>query len=579
MATPNSAINPNAFAKCAPAITSNIKQCGSVTACNAVPATAADLATIYQTSTDFRVLEALFHHDFEIKMCEAVQNGLYDFLMANKVSVRRQMQTRRMPGGLIEIAPFVLGRQYSPINNAYWEVGAGQASGGNWQVHAFSTTNIPADVRSFPVGLRVFIDGVSAGGSATRTQWAVVSATLSGNANYIILVLSPQNAGSFLDPSKLGSPVTGLLRRGTPNVNDYEKFCAEMPAYLNWRNVPFWVETTRTSMCKSSQYDKWRQLVLQDNALYKEFFDIDDIEKNRQLANDWQRRLVDQMFWGKGLVGQDATNYDSLQLIETFDITTDWTGAQLGVDGGTCVGRRANAVGIYEQLAECSRVTDLQDAQLNLPALFREIYNMMRVREGQNHPNPKSFDIFTDSVEADLINTAMIRYYNGKSNGTLRLNMPVEGYTIAKKAEFGFSYRSFPLFWPAGVVLNIITHNFFDDYLTAANQVGIEDSARVLWLLDFTGIRPGILASNRVVHKTGDLKTLASINPDFACVMRVPTQEQTLMSLTWTMIVDCPAANLIIENFNGQIPEGVIDNGANYGGGTGGTTTTTTTPH
>ena len=128
MSTPNSTINPNAFAKCAPAITSNIKQCGSVTACNAIPATSADLATIYQTSNDFRVLEALFHHDFEIKMCEAVQNGLYDFMMSNKVSVRRQMQTRRMQGGLIEIAPFVLGRQYSPINNAYWEVGAGQAT-------------------------------------------------------------------------------------------------------------------------------------------------------------------------------------------------------------------------------------------------------------------------------------------------------------------------------------------------------------------------------------------------------------------------------------------------------------------
>lgn len=579
MATPNSTISPNAFAKCAPAITSNIKQCGSVTACNAIPATSADLATIYQTSNDFRVLEALFHHDFEIKMCEAVQNGLYDFMMSNKVSVRRQMQTRRMQGGLIEIAPFVLGRQYSPINNAYWEVGAGTASGQNWSVHVFSVTNIPADVRSFPVGLRVFIDGVSAGGSATRTQWVVVSATLSGNANYITLILSPQNSGSFLSADKLGSPVKGLLRRGTPNVNDYEKFCAEMPAYLNWRNVPFWVESTRTSLCKSSQYDKWRTLVMQDNALYREFFDLDDIEKNRQLANDWQRRLVDQMFWGKGLAGQDALNYDSLPLIETFDITTDWNGAQLGVDGGTCVGRRANAVGIYEQLAECNRVTDLQDTQLNLPALFREIYNMMRVREGQNHPNPKSFDIFTDSVEADLINTAMIRYYNSKSDGTLRLNMPVEGYSIAKKANFGFSYRSYPLFWPAGVTLNIITHNFFDDYLTAANQVGIEDSARVLWLLDFTGIRPGILASNRVVQKTGDLKTLASINPDFACVMKVPTQEQTLMSLMWTMIVDCPAANLIIENFLGNLPECCIDNGANYGGGLGGTTTTTTTPH
>lgn len=590
MATPSSTLSPNQFAKCTPAINTNIKQCGTVTRCNAIPPQAGDLATMYQTGGDFRVMEALFHHDFEIKMCETVQNGLYDFFMANKVSVRKTMQTRRLPGGLIEIAPFVLARQYSPINNASWNFDSGASSGGNWQVNVYSSTNIPADVRSFPAGMRLFLNGLSAGGSATKTMWQVVSATIGGGGAHVVLVLSPQNAGSYLTSDKLGSPARGYLMRGTPNVSDFEKFCAEQPAYLNWRNVPFWVETTRTSMCKSSQYDRWRELVMADNALYREFFDLDDIQKNKQLAADWQRRLVDQMFWGKGLSGQDMNNYDGLPLIESYDLTVsgDWTGAQLGVDTNACVGRRANAVGIYEQLAQCGRVNDLQAEQLNLPALFVELYNMMRVREGNNHPSPSEFDIFMDSVTADSFNTAMLQYYNNKSDGMARLNIDGDGFVAnnkAKKANFGFSYRSFDLFWPAGVTINIITHNYFDDAINAAvgagqNVANFNNVARVLWILDFTGIYPGILASNRVVQKTGDLKTLAAINPSFACVMAVNTQEQTLISMMYTVIVDCPNSNLVLENFNGSIPEPTNNpGGIVYGSGSlGGTTTTTTTP-
>ena len=65
------------------------------------------------------------------------------------------------------------------------------------------------------------------------------------------------------------------------------------------------------------------------------------------------------------------------------------------------------------------------------------------------------------------------------------------------------------------------------------------------------GIYPGIIASNRVVHKTGDLADLAKSDSSYACVMNNPTKETTLNSTTWTAIVECPTDNLIIENFDG----------------------------
>lgn len=573
-------MDANAFAKCAPAISTNIAQCGTVTQCNAIPLTLGDLETAYMESGDFRIMESLLMHDMEIKMCETVQNGMYEFLMANKVNLSKRINTVRLNAGLTQIQPFILMRQYSPINNEYWEITSGGAGNvGDWAITVQSTTNIPSDVRSFPAGMRIYVDGVGDGGNATKSAWQVVSAALGegADADKIVLELADENAGSNMDAERVyedgisTGPTHGILRRGTPNVVDVEQWCNEAPAYLNWKNVPAWIETTRHSMCKSSMYDQWKKLVMAGNPLYREFFDLDEISKNRQLSGDWMKRWVASVFWNKPLPNQTVSAYDSLETINTYNITSDWANARLGVDGGRCVGKRANAVGIYEQLSECGRVFDALGAQLNIAALARALYNIMRVREANGRPST-SIDIFTDTATAELFNQAMLTYYKEKSGGMLAINISGEG--PVKTASFGFNYRSFRLFWP-NVTINIITHYFFDDYLTAARAAGQEDTARVLWVLDFAGIYPGILASKRVINKTGDLKTLAAVSSDFACVMEVPTQEQTLTSMTYTVIVECPASNLIIENFSSAVPETTDDANIVYDGSSSTTATTT----
>lgn len=377
--------------------------------------------------------------------------------------------------------------------------------------------------------------------------------------------------------SHLGSPVAGILRRGTPNVNEYEEYCPEEPAYLNWKTVLSWIEETRWAMCSSTLYEKWRRIAL-TNPYYKEFFDLPETEKNRQLAKDFQKRWVNSVFWNKSLPNQTPADYDLLDDISAFDGTS----LGLGVDGGACVGKRANAIGIYEQMAQCNRIVDLQGGQLNFPALFVALYNMMRVREGRNHPSPRVFDFFTDSVTAELLNQGFLAYYQAKSQNMLRLNKDISGTpantsygSAVKKAEFGFYYNSYPLFWPQGVIVNVITHNFFDDFLSATGSAGIESVGRVLWVLDFTGIYPGIIKSDRLTAKTGDLQAMAKLNPRYACVMKVNSRETTLTSLTWTVIVECPAGNLLIENFAAVVPE-VATLVGSYPSTT---TTTTTTSH
>jgi hypothetical protein len=580
--TNNLLLSPNAFAKCAPNLTTNIKECGSVTSCNAKAMIQSEL-TNYTRTGDYLIMGALIKHDMEIKMCDTVQNGLYDFFMANRVNVNKKVKTESVDSGQWMVKPFAMARQYSAINNGYWYVQNGVATGSNWQVDVSSTTNIPGDVRSFPVGQRVYIAGLTAANTKTMTAWQIlVSIPSPAVANGVQLVLTPQNAGSYLSGSRLQSPVTGLLTRGTANITDFENFCAEPPAYLNWKNVPFWIETQRTTLCRGTMYERWRKWLLEDNPLYREFGDLTEIEKNRQLGADWQKRQVETMLRGSKIsANQTLANYNQLPMITAYD----GSAYGLGIDGGTCVGYRANMVGIYEQLVECNRVMDLQGAQLNLIALFNELYNMKRIREGATGKYVEQFDIFTDNQTAHAINQAMILYYANETGNYARWTVGVNEMPQAsfnkeqdiQKAQFGFNYRSYNLMYPA-LRINVITHYYFDDYLTANSFAGQANAGRLLLVLDFTGIYPGIAASNRKVWNTGELKNLAALNSSYACVMEVNTQETTLMSVTGTMIVECPAGNLWLENFASGQPAYTNPSNIVYPSTVGAGTTTTTEP-
>ncbi len=151
----------------------------------------------------------------------------------------------------------------------------------------------------------------------------------------------------------------------------------------------------------------------------------------------------------------------------------------------------------------------------------------------------------------------MIQYYTNKSNNTLRMTYPVESYSVAKRAEFGFYFRSYPLFFPQGVTFNVVWHEFFDDYISAGTAAlgAADNTTRVLWILDSAGIYPGIINSDRKVLDTGKLRELAAINSSFGCVMKVPTRQQTIVSTTLTVIVECPKGNMIVENFSNAVPE------------------------
>lgn len=617
-------VAPDFWNKCRPTIGNNLRECGTVTLCNAIPMESGDAQGLYmQQQTDggysFRVMDHLFTHDFEIAMCESIQNSMADFLMSLKQPMNTRISTRRLQGGELEIAPFITARQYSPINDAFWLVidARGYSSvydsstyaSADLVVEIISSTNIPWDAGNFPPGIRVYINGATVGGTATHTAWQVLGAGLD-SAGAQMIYLQGQNAGTFLaslavtPPGSASAPVKGWLVRGGPNVSDFEKWCYEMSTYTYWHDVPFWVETMRTTMCKSTQYEKWRALVAKTNRFYAEFYYLTETEKNRQLDADWKKRVVNTAFWGKALsAGQTLGSYANtpattsaqysnpaygLPTIAAFAGILDANGNQiLGSDGGTCVGRRANAVGWYEQMAQCGRVMDIGNQKLYLSALFEEIYNMYRVRKSQGKKNPHIFDCFTDSRFAKVFNDGMIGYYLANLQGAGRIEIPISGVNVAQRdpqtqgpakvANFGFTFRAYELIWPAGIIINIISHEYFDDLVTVAKQSGMESVGRVFWILDFTRFYPGIIATNSQEWETGKLANLAQIDESYACVLAVNTKRQKLTSMMWTLVCECPTGSLMLEDLALVAPDPTtVVAGLTYPGSTTTSTTTTT---
>jgi len=560
------AISANIFEKCLPAIGNNVNECGAVTLCNVITAESDELTSIFTDgSGNYRDLRALLASQFEMKACGSRQNGLFDFLMSNKRMLGNRKIVMPLGPGNSEISPFVMGNQHSVINAEYWSLKNLYVTGSTYVIHVNSRASIPLDDRWFVPGMSVFVNARSSAGTALRGSFLVVSSQAStfGGASTILITATAQNdtlgwvAKAAFSGFTGGSPLSaGVVIRGSANVQDVERWCYNRPALNDRKHVPFWFETDRYTMCTDQLYEAWFKRLQDGNEYFKLFGNVDSAQRNKQLADMWQREWLNKFFWNKRIsANQTLGSYRSLDQVLTFSNSTQglYTPGE-----GRCVGRKANAIGVYEQLAECGQVFDLQNQRLNLIELFENlIYPIWRARGDQGIPND-TIEIFTDSYTASQIQRGMIEYYDTRSDGLARFMIDTKQVMSGKMGALGFSFDEYRLQYPQ-VTLRIVTHNYFDDFASALSLESIGSAGRFLWILDFASIYPGIITSNSVKHVTGDLEKLAAVDRDYACVMANPTQEIQLNSLTWTAVVECTATSAIIENFDiTQIPRGDV---------------------
>lgn len=558
------AVSSNIFSKCSPAIGNNVNECGAVTLCDVVTAESDELESIFTDgSGNYRDLTALLATQFEMKACGARQNGLYDFLMSNKRMLGNRKIVKPLGPGNSEIAPFVMGEQHTVINAEYWSLVNLYVTGSTYTIHVRSRSSIPLDSRWFVPGMNIYVNARSSAGTALRGSFLVTGSQAStfGGNNTILITATAQNdtlgwvAKAAFSGFTGGSPLSaGVVIRGSANVQDVERWCYNRPALNDRKHVPFWFETDRHTMCTDQYYEAWFKRLQEGNEYFRLFGDIDTAKRNKQLADIHQREWLNKFFWNKRIsTNQTLGSYRSLAQVTSISNATQG----LYVPGeGRCVGRKANAIGVYEQLAECGQVFDLQNQQLNLVELFEQlIYPIWRARGDQGIPN-QTIEIFTDSYTASQIQRGMISYYNTIASGLASFQIDTNKVMMGQVGRMGFTYDTYKLIYPI-VDLRIVTHPYFDDFASAHALENINSAGRFLWILDFTSIYPGIIASNRKVHTVGDIEALAKVDQDYACVMENPTQEVSLNSLTWTAVVECTATSAIVENFDiTRVPKG-----------------------
>lgn len=552
------------FSKCLPLARQGFDNCAGLTMCNLSPTTADELEDIYKDSTGrFRQMGAMLETDIMARACQVEENPLYTLIRAyaknwdakKYVSIEKDVRS-----GLALVRPFIRVSRDNLINNNYWswtKTGDSGTSGGttyDMVGTVTSTTSIPADVNWFPARLVVHISGRSGGGSATKTQWEVKKSVVSGSN--VILYLRSLNAGSTLPGAKLESAATGILVRGMNSISDYESHCDQIPR-LNTRSAFLaFMQNSRWSICEDEMTVRFKKHLFDNNPLYREYFHTDEAQFNGELIKDWQNRFVHQFLFGKADPRQTETDWPDLDVIESF--IDDNTGNSLYIPGieGRCVGRRAYVKGVYEQLAECSRVVDLQGDVINIPELQTMLYDMYRVRKANKTPNPEIIEVVVDSAYRVQFVQGLIRYLKMRYEDTLRFNANIGEQK--KSPALGFMYQDFPLDYPAGVTLRVTSHIALDDWVSAHATLGgdtLGGAARWMMILDWSSIYMAPLASNTKVLKTGSIEDLAKINAEALCRMAVPAKSVRHHSMLWTAVVECPASSLWIENFSFGVPE------------------------
>lgn len=569
----NIVISDRFAAQCSVVTHNSYDTCGTLTRSDVAHLTPTQLQSLFTTGGLFADMDAWFRTQVEMKACGIKTNGMYEWIMSGaERGMGKLLNVQNVQKGPGLLYPFILGKQNSVINTDYWAITTGWANSG---YTAESTGPLTSDdkalgaagdrivrvVNRYGVDLdtgwflsrdRVHIFTRSGGGAAQDGQWKVLAAAVADDASYIDVLVTSENAGS--SAAFASAPTSGVLLPGVNNVNDFESWCSNRPTLDGRKRVPFWVQTRRRTRCVDSEYRKIYARLMEANDAFREFGDLDLAERNRQDEEMDQKRFVNAFFFNKPIsADQTLANWESLESITT--VTSSYLDTRTG---GKVVAKRANMVGVKEQLIGCDRYRDLGNQPLNWYEFLDENYQIMRSRKSQGRP-VTDIDWYTDSTYAAQLMTAYLTYLKNESLDQLRLNANLQG--TSDKYGHGFFWTSFIVKRPAGVRINIITHEFFDDLVSAFDTESIASRGRMLLCLDMgkPGPKGGTIyyapiATNRKQHSIAKLSELARLDRTYQCTMENVENDVTLTSETGTVIVECPSNSLWIENLSDAVP-------------------------
>lgn len=592
-------ISSNILSKCSTAQSVDTSRVDGLTMANIPVTTPSDLATIYRSGSDFRIIGDLLSAELKGKTCQAKQNGVSDWLKATtRIGDGKRLNNEYVSSKRYRTRPFILMDVEDPIQNQYWSVTGGTAvddqgaplngspsgepsaaagaaayaAGARYFCYIETQTDIPADVRWFNSRARVTITGKGTSGQKVVAPYQVVSGTFNSTAypnvgsGKIRCFLKPLWAGDSSDGlnSKREHVSEGVLVRGLPNVTPGESYYEDTPGLNSTRSHEFWVQWSRTTSRVDSEYQMFAKMIAENNPLYKKFGDVDAVKWNRQRAEDHDMRMAQSFFENPRLANQTLTSWGSLEKTQFYsgDATSHafhWEGRYDQY--------RANALGYVDLLAECAsadpRIWDKAGAKINLDEFHAELYKMLRIRKANGLPG-KVIEVWTTSSYREQMIQAYLRYFKGKSEGMLSLNKDLVSTTGGN--DLGFQWKDIVLDWPA-VTLRFVSHDWFDDYVNAhtvaagdaslsdVNTAALSNTANMLMIPDWSNAYRLVLETRKDVRETGSAEEIAKIDPSLLYgPLDVPKLKVEHVSTLYTNILECPGSHLVIENFDPGVP-------------------------
>lgn len=517
--------------------------------------------------------EAIFARMMESRAVGVVPNTLSDLLMSRITPIGKGELHRKTIGRTSIIAPFKYRDRERNQSSSYFRVTAGaqnpnaNGAAGDNSLHSSAwdltidvggaqfASPLPNPARYFLPGNYLNIEHETGGNVAITAPVKIVSVVDTSGTVATVTVEAPYTDAGFTalsapDKAKF-NPTFGVASLLTNNISDYESYCLNQPWNNTQELLVDWFQTSRFARATNKEYEEQLARILNGevNGFTKKFEYIDVVKRNQQMRTEYDKQFMNAV-WFAGRINEyqvddlSAVNFTNLEQVVDPE------------DAGCVYEYKANAIGIYTQLKENSRVVDMQGAALDMDLLLDLCYTMKRHRQLDGAPHDV-IDFMTDRYTKDNLDQVLIKYLKDRYGYTIERHVTngqivVEGTKII---QWEYTVYDIPRYH---FRIALFTHPFFDDRLDAFSDAGtagadISSRGRLLVGLDWNDIQIGVVETN-TVHREYKNDITAQANPAFSCVMRLNTKMYDLESTTWDVEFGDFQRHVMVENYSGACP-------------------------
>ena len=541
--------SPDLLDNCNPKFMLIEESCGcTLTRANITARTAADMQADYFKEMG---MDKIVAQTKELRMTGVKQNALMDLLMSRMKPGKQGILGSDQHGRSV-ISPFSLIPQRSVINSNYWVIESGEATpgatypgqhAGAWRIKIINEAGpFASSLRSlekyFLPGKYVTVLTKDVADDTGRTLQFKVLGSLNADSGGVqkanIDLEPPYTAAGWAaltgDEQDVFAPERGVVINMSNSVSNYESWCYQYPAEINLKLRDFWWQTIRSTWCYNDEYVKALTAPLTSD-FFKKFRTLQLAEQRKRQGMQEERDFFNTVFYGQR-INEVQTQEDYTDLPQVVD-----------PNNTSCLLEyKANTLGVRTQLDECQRVTDFQNAPLDIDLIKDQLYGLRRHR---GLSGLVEIDMMGDRFTYMLWQTAFIQYVKDRySIDTTRFYTPGQKLVFNNQVLWNYDRFEFP---EDGVIVNFFHDDYFDDHLSAFPDE-IKSRGRQLWVIDWSDIDIAVSDVKSVNRQTNIADDL------YNCVITPNMNHYQLQSKTLQVQIGDPNRHLIWENFSDECP-------------------------